>query len=350
MLCSNFGNASNILNQIGFSETEPNSVNPKLKSYLILLFKIAIVVATLSWVSVELYRSWDSLQQYEWHPNYWWLFVSILFYIVGYLPGMIFWRYSMQSLGQSPGFYESFRAYYIGHLGKYIPGKAVVVVLRSGLLRRDQTRPSVAAAAVFIETLVMMATGGLLSALIVMIWFQDIKHAFWIVLLSLGLMLISGLPILPPLFRKMAKRLGVGRGDPEIDEKLKGLKWKTLGIGVIYSSICWILLGISLWATVRGIGLEAPFWENMARFTLAAALSTVLGFVLMIPGGFGVREVVIAQVLTVYFVHLLRQQGYSNVDAAQLAVIQAILVGGVQRLITILAELGVSLLVLYRPK
>ena len=34
-----------------------------------------------------------------------------------------------QGLGQDVGLLETLRAYYIGHLGKYVPGKAMVIVL-----------------------------------------------------------------------------------------------------------------------------------------------------------------------------------------------------------------------------
>jgi uncharacterized membrane protein YbhN (UPF0104 family) len=249
----------------------------------------------------------------------------------------MFWRYSMWSLGQRPGIYESFRAYYIGHLGKYVPGKAVVVVLRSGLLGRERTSVRVAAAAVFLETLTMMASGAFLSALIVIIWFRGMENGFWVMLLAVGLAICAGLPIIPPIFRRLAKRAGVGRGDSEIDLKLRGLSFRTLAVGWGLTILTWLFLGLSLWGAINGIGvptgsLFANGFELMARFTLAASFSVVLGFVLMMPGGIGVRDFVLAQVLTIYFA------GQLNGDMT-LAASYAIVVAGVQRLISILVEL-----------
>ncbi len=310
-------------------------MNADLRKRLIFSAKILIVLAVVGWVGWELYKSWDRVHLLAWKPDYFWLTLSGLFYLVGYIPCCLFWYLSMRSLGQRPGLYETFKAYYIGHLGKYVPGKAVVVVLRSGLLDHNKTRASIAAAAVFLETLTMMAAGAFLSAVIALVWFRDTPHGHWLSLLALGMMLVSGLPIIPPFFRRIARKLGVGRHDPEIDAKLQGLTVRTLAVGWVLSTLTWLVLGLSLWASIRGIGIETgPLSEHFPRFVLASALSVVLGFVSMIPGGVGVREFALAQVLTVFFAGL----PLCAADAA----LYAIVVAAVQRGVSILAELAVS--------
>ncbi len=310
-------------------------LDKRFRKRLIFGVKVLIVLAVVGWVAWELYKSWGNLHQIAWKPDYFWLTLSGVLYAVGYVPSCIFWFLSMRSLGQNPGLFETFRAYYVGHLGKYVPGKAMVVVLRSGLLDHEKTRASIAAAAVFLETLTMMAAGAFLSAVIAIIWFRDTPHGNWLSLLALGMMLVSGLPIIPPVFRTLALKLGVGRSDPEIDTKLRGLTVKTLAVGWMLSTLTWILLGLCLWASIRGIGIETgPLTEHLPRFVMAAALSVVLGFVLMIPGGVGVREFALAQVLTTYFAGLPGTAG----DAA----VQALIVAAVQRGISILTELFVS--------
>ena len=52
----------------------------------------------------------------------------------------------------------------MSHLGKYVPGKAMVVVVRAGMVVPFGARASTAAIATFYETLVMMAAGGLIAA------------------------------------------------------------------------------------------------------------------------------------------------------------------------------------------
>ena len=59
---------------------------------------------------------------------------------------------------------ETTRAYYVGHLGKYVPGKALVVIIRTGLISGPRVDTTVAAVSIFIETLTMMAVGAFLAA------------------------------------------------------------------------------------------------------------------------------------------------------------------------------------------
>jgi hypothetical protein len=63
----------------------------------------------------------------------WWLVAAGLVYLIGLLPCWWFWHRTLQAMGQQPRCRETLRAFYIGHLGKYVPGKALVVVLRTDL-------------------------------------------------------------------------------------------------------------------------------------------------------------------------------------------------------------------------
>ncbi|MCA9004362.1 MAG: flippase-like domain-containing protein, partial [Planctomycetaceae bacterium] len=96
-----------------------------------------------------------------------WLVVAGCIYFLALLPMGCYWILLLRRMGQPIGWYRGMTAYYVGHLGKYVPGKAMVVVLRAGLLGSARTNLTVAATSVFIETFTMMAVGaGLASALI----------------------------------------------------------------------------------------------------------------------------------------------------------------------------------------
>ena len=45
----------------------------------------------------------------------------------------MFWYRLLRQLGQRPTALAAVRAYYIGHLGKYLPGKACALLLRATL-------------------------------------------------------------------------------------------------------------------------------------------------------------------------------------------------------------------------
>src|SRR5579885_2551566 len=60
-----------------------------------------------------------------------WLLLSGLLYIVGLGFSALYWDRLLRHLGAYPPLGAALRAYYIGHLGKYLPGKAWSLFLRT---------------------------------------------------------------------------------------------------------------------------------------------------------------------------------------------------------------------------
>lgn len=298
---------------------------------LVLLAKVAIVALLVWAVSGTLLEASRQLRQYAWELKPGWLILSGVIYILALLPAGWFWHRALRALGQDAGIAETLRAYFIGHLGKYVPGKAMVIVLRAGLIQSHRVSPSLAAASVFLETMTMMAVGAFLSAAILGAVFRE---QLVLLGLSVALVVAAGLPTLPPIFRLMARGVGIGRSDPVVRARLEGLQFRTLALGWGCMFVCWLLMGLSLWATVRGMGVaEADALRHLPLFVASVALAVVAGFLSLISGGLGVREMIIMQLLVPYFgqtIHL------SNAQSA--ALLSALLL----RIVWLLAELLVS--------
>ena len=96
---------------------------------------MAIVVAVCVAVSGTFRTAIDQLSGQPWQFKSLWLVVAGLFYLSGAMPMAWFWWRTFAALGQHPGWWTTLHAYFFGHLGKYVPGKALVVVIRVGLLR-----------------------------------------------------------------------------------------------------------------------------------------------------------------------------------------------------------------------
>ncbi|MHB8900048.1 MAG: lysylphosphatidylglycerol synthase transmembrane domain-containing protein [Thermoguttaceae bacterium] len=275
-----------------------------------------------------------------WQLRWSWLVGAGALYVVGLLPAGVFWWRVLRVLGQRTGFLETMRAYYVGHLGKYVPGKAMVIVLRAGLLQSSGTRISVAAAAVFYETLTMMAVGSFWSAAILAIWYRG----HWtLCLTAIGLMLASGIPTVPPLFRLLAKLARVARGDEETQKSLNDIGLGTLATGWVLMTLSWGLLAVSLWATLKGMGLEGtdPV-RDFPRYLASVSLAMVAGFVSLIPGGFFVRDGILAELIEPYFEELT-----TRFPADVMAGLSAVLL----RIVWLVAELAVAVVLYfgYRP-
>ena len=264
----------------------------------------------------------------------WWLVLAGFCYLVGLLPCWLFWHRTLQAMGQRPTRLESLRAFYIGHLGKYFPGKALVVVLRTGLIRSDRCDTTVAAVSVFVETLTMMAVGAFVSAAILGAMFREQS---WLLLLAVGLMVCAGVPTLPPIFRRLVRLVGVKKANPDIDTALAGLDFRLMSFGWLTVGLGWALLGLSLWATLRAIPgtTDVPVaLHDLPLVTACVALAMVAGFLSLLPGGIAIREFVIMTLL-----------GAPFGDGA--AMISAILL----RLLWLLSELLLAaLLYLAKPK
>jgi glycosyltransferase 2 family protein len=258
-----------------------------------------------------------------------WAALAGVLYLISQLPCGWFWRKVLLALGQQLGVLRAWRAFYIGHLGKYVPGKAMVVVLRAALASGPACSVAMGVVAVFYETFTTMAVGAVLAAAIILV---ELREQTYLILGSLALAAMVGVPTLPfvfvPLMRftKLAKQSASELNSLRLGFSLSLRGWLTIAIG-------WIIAGASLWCTVRAIGVEVTTLAGeLPLFTAIVALSVAWGFVSMLPAGLGVREVVLLQLLAPRLEQLMPGQG------EQLALVAAI----VLRLIWLASEIVVS--------
>jgi uncharacterized membrane protein YbhN (UPF0104 family) len=240
--------------------------------------------------------AWQIIQETLWHASPGWLAASALLYLLGLCFYLTFWLLLLRALGQRPAPLPAARAYFAGHLGKYVPGKAWALVLRATLSRTAGVPAGVAALTAVYETLTTMAAGALLAA-VVLSWqlAAGSEHQVW---LALGLLALAGVPILPGIFNPVVRRLSA----PFLksDAVLPRLGHRTLLEGLGLGVAGWGVLGLSLWAVLRGLRPElAPWaWDVWLRWTAITALAYVAGFLaVVLPGGLGIREGVLSLAL-----------------------------------------------------
>lgn len=272
-----------------------NSAPSARKRWLLTGFRLAILIAVVYGVRRSLLDGLEKLDEHPWHLDAGWLVASGAIYLLSLLPAGLFWQRILLGMGQAAGTGETLRAYYIGHLGKYVPGKALVVILRAGLIQSQRVDPVVAGTSVFVETLTLMAVGSLLSAAIIPFWFSD---PLKLVLVALGFAAVAGLPTLPPVFRLAVRFVPFLGSDPGRSECLARLRATTLVWGWVANVIGWFISGLSLWAVVRSLGAGSMITPaTLPLYTAAAAMSTVGGFLSMIPAGIVVREAILGHLL-----------------------------------------------------
>lgn len=273
-----------------------------------LLFPLVVLIVLLVFLGQTIHKARADLADHSLSlakVSPFWLCVSGLLYLIGSLPSAIYWHQVMTAMGQSPTWYESLRSFYIGHLGKYVPGKFMVILLRTRLIESSRTSKTPAGIAIFIETLTTMAVGALIATTYVAIYF---RHQTTLLAGALVCSLAVGTLVLPPVFRGIVRTVKVRHLHADIDRQLEGITLPLLLSGWITIGAGWVIMGLSLWAAIISLadcdilkegamGQLANVKQVLPLLTNCSALAVVAGFVSMIPGGIGAREVVVTEML-----------------------------------------------------
>jgi uncharacterized membrane protein YbhN (UPF0104 family) len=293
--------------------------------WLLSAVKLALF-ALLSWFIYQaLVSANEQLNGHVWHVEPAWLVLAGALYLAGLLPAAAFWHRVLVQTGQEARLGESIRAYYISQLGKYVPGKWMVILLRRALLGGRKVETTVIAASVFFETFSMLSVGAAMAALTLIVWHADKPL---LIALAAGAAVLLGLPTVPMFFEFLLRKLGVGKLNPTAGAKFRRIDRRMLAAGWIAMGFGWLLQGLSLWATLRAMGADVggPL-ADLALETTAVALSVVAGFLSQIPGGLAVREWVSAELITPAY-------------GASVAIISAIFF----RLVQVVSELAASII------
>jgi glycosyltransferase 2 family protein len=310
-----------------------NLSDPKLRRWAIRLAKLAILAVVVWGIHSTLWSGWQKLEGEHWNlsqlrPG--WLILAALFYLLGQLgPGWFWWR-TLDWLGQPARLPETLRAYYIGHIGKYAPGKALVIVIRASLLRSGGTTATAATVAVFFETLTTMGVGAAMAVIILAVRFTEHR---WLIGTAFVLWIIVSGPTSPAIFRRLVRYTGAGKLDPAMADRLTHLRYGSLLWTWFPIAGGWLLMGLSLWATARAAGFPTSLalFDEIAFCTAAVAIAVVGGFLSFLPGGLGVREAALLELLTLSY----------GADGA-------LIVSIVSRLVWVVAELSISAMLYLR--
>src|SRR5581483_9157974 len=86
--------------------------------------KALLALAILAGVGRQFYRDLQRPELDELALRWDWLSASAALYLLALGFSAWFWFHLLHILGERPPLPRAVRAYYIGHLGKYVPGKA----------------------------------------------------------------------------------------------------------------------------------------------------------------------------------------------------------------------------------
>lgn len=222
------------------------------------------------------------------------IILAAVAYVAAQVCFATFWGRLLNRAGAKSSWFDVLRAYSLGTLGKYVPGKALVIIVRSALLSNPTISRLWIGIAVVYETVAMMAVAGMVATLCLLLVHPD----QWLLWGGAAVLAIGATAMLHPAMVGRIARLAASPFGQLTDDfplarwNTALIRWGALEIGG------WALAGISFVQAARVAGIECGSPGDWAVMTGTVALATAAGFlVVFMPAGVGVRELIIIHVL-----------------------------------------------------
>jgi glycosyltransferase 2 family protein len=201
------------------------------------------------------------------------------------------WRRCLAALGTRASVRETLHWYYVGVLGKYVPGGILSVVGRGEMARRGGVPASVGYGSTVLSLAVTYLAAILVAAIALATGGAGRDGRYWPVLVLLPL----GIAALHP--RVVEAALRVARRVLRRELPITVPRWSvSLGL-LLWHVPAWLAIGGATWLVAATLDASAP---DVRAILFATVVSWVVGFlVVAAPGGIGVREAVFVATVTV---------------------------------------------------
>jgi hypothetical protein len=212
------------------------------------------------------------------------LVISTVFVVAGLAAQMLSWRALFAGeTSDVPSLRASAQIYYIGQLGKYVPGSIWAVVAQSelGLSHRISRSRSGLVALGALAVLVVTGTGVAATAL--SIASPGSLRSYWWALpaLPVGVCLL-----MPPVFNRLIR---VALRLTHRDGAIEGIGGRSLVISSAWALVMWGFFGAQVWVLADALGGRSH--QIVLTCVGAFALAWVVGLLFVIaPAGAGARE------------------------------------------------------------
>jgi hypothetical protein len=198
------------------------------------------------------------------------------------------WRRVLSDLGSPLHLAPAGGVFFVGQLGKYLPGSVWSIVAQAEMGTRLHI-PRRRSAVVGLITMGLAAICGLavgLPALPLLLQREDGRGALWGVVLALPLLAVL---LWPPLLNwGIARGLRLLRREP-LEHSLSG---RAVLATAAYFVAAWVASGLHAWVLVRAIGSPSVETGQLVLATVCgfALASSLAMFSVVLPAGVGVRE------------------------------------------------------------
>jgi uncharacterized membrane protein YbhN (UPF0104 family) len=206
------------------------------------------------------------------------------------LAGMV-WRAALADLGSPMPLIVVGRIYFVGQLGKYLPGSVWPMVMQAELASDHGVARRRTMTATVVAMLVSITSGLVMVLLALPLAPGSVPEGFsWTVLLVIPLLLVLYPRFLGPVVDRGLRVLG----RPPLGQHTS-FRGTLIAFG--WASLSWLTAGVQVWALAVPLGAPRD-WGTLVMCVGGYALAWSVGFVVVVsPAGAGVREVALAAVL-----------------------------------------------------
>lgn len=291
---------------------------PGVKPHLRRAAAVLLVVATVWWLGRLISENRAELRRHDWRADPALLAASVAAHVAVLAWGVWVWSRVLRHFDHPPvrgGLLQ--RIWFLSNLARYVPGKVFQFIAVAQL-----SRTAGLSGAVLLTSMLVHTGFALLSAGVVAAW----------------TLAADVLPALPPRAVAVAAALAaIAAVHPAFLNRLLGfiprllkkpvIRWNARWVdGILLlalSVVSWMLYGVAYQMLMASLA-DVP-WRLLPQMAGVNALSFLVGYVSPLPGGTGLREVTMAQLLLPYM-----QPGVAAVMsiASRLWTIAAELLGG----------------------
>jgi glycosyltransferase 2 family protein len=246
--------------------------------------RLAVFALFLVFLAVLLARQWQEVRPLLGRLSVPGLLAAAATVLAGHLATFLSWRALLADLGARLPLAGGLRVFFLGQLGKYVPGSIWPAVAHMELGRDYRVPQRVSGAAVAVTLLMAVGTGLLVAVVLVPVAGLGALGRYWWIVIALPVAVLVASP--PVLNRLLGLALRVARRSPLPRPLSPAGALRSVG----WALVAWVCYGVQVWLLAHQLGVQGGR-SLLLLATGAFAGAWCVGFLLVIvPAGAGARE------------------------------------------------------------
>jgi uncharacterized membrane protein YbhN (UPF0104 family) len=257
----------------------------KIKTFASWTVKGVIALAVLYYIRIAILANWEKVSGYGWDFNPGFMAFSVAMFFIAYAYLAWTWGKVLKYTGHEVSFGDAWDIYFIGNLGRYIPGKVWTIAGTAWAADRKGLPPVKAGtASVFAQAYSMISSLVFFAVFLILRGVRTdgirLEWAAPFILLFVVIFMV------PRNLERIINRILAAIGRENISLGLT--MGKAVRIVGLYF-ISWLLFGAAFWLFMAAVTEDTS--SSPVLLTAVFAAAYVGGFLaVFVPGGLGVRE------------------------------------------------------------